>query len=413
MISVFISNDHLEIFRRIRFINCPLWNIWFQNVLGLGLWITILVCRLLIYARAFGYIKKGWRLIILYSLLIMIPIILISILITVFSGDSYNSEMQTCHTTPFWKGMLWIWIVCISILVYILIKRYGQKIPNIYANEYKELIEILFLGLLLFILYIFVNITFGFHTSFWRSIATFLIALLHLVTNLRICLSVIINYSKNSVEYDQIVMTSFCSYDQKTLSDYPRLLDIKKDFRIWQAFKFYTSTLTIDEKILPENYEVKTGKFLTTKFLIEAIDAFDVWNNGFQNVITTESNLYRAGDIIKLYVLNSQLKMSDNLEKEYPEPSENVYSSNKNELSTEVIQINQYKFNNLENYYLNLLEKLYFESFKQNSLQKLLNSDPQLKEYNQKYQKLEEEKLVPKSGIFIGYNFSGEDSQEF
>lgn len=409
LISVFVSNDHLEEVRPIRYINCPLWNIWLQNVLGLGPWITILIYRLIVYARAFSVVKKTTKLTWIYSSLIMIPIIVISILITIFNGDRIDEDSQTCHTTLLWKGIMWIWIIYVCVLVYVVIKRYGQSIANNYANEYRELIEILFAGIVLFLIYVFVNIAFGFHSSLWRSVATLSICLLHLIGNLRICIPVIYRLITQGSTYDHIVDASFRTAHVASPDEYRRLRDLRMDERLWSCFKIYVLKHSIDEKKLPQGYQVKSSGVLTTGFLIDALEAFDKWYKGFDEKLTVQTNLYKYDDIVTKYVIDTPLVTPEFIENEYRLLPNYVFSDS---TSIDDFQLESNVFNALENWYSSLVEKLYFQSFKDTQMKSVLDNDPELTKESVLLEDLKQVNLVNTSAQGNQYNFSGTGSQD-
>ena len=185
--AVFISNEHLNAFNDLRFVDCAFWNFWLQYLIGLGGWFVILVRRILVYGRIFykefytmNNTQKGlfeWTL----TGVFIVPIFFICIGVSVFSGSYYDVDDETCFTHLPWKilTLLWILICCVTLLLMnrIIISSMNR---NSYFSEYRPINAILVVGSLVIMIKVPIHF-FGLVGHIWgRTIDTSAIIFLHI-----------------------------------------------------------------------------------------------------------------------------------------------------------------------------------------------------------------------------------------
>ena len=108
MWSLFVSNEHLPMFRGIQANNCAMWTVWGQYFFGLNMWLTLVNLRLNVYYTTFiaHSVNKKRRDLLLF-LFLTLPMFIVCIVIqaqhktfyTVFEGTGFCNIEPLPQTT--------------------------------------------------------------------------------------------------------------------------------------------------------------------------------------------------------------------------------------------------------------------------------------------------------------------------
>lgn len=177
--GVFVANEYITGSNVLNSLMCPLWNFFLQYLLGVGLWITFLLQRLLYYMSLSTHTaahKDTW----LYKsnttnlvmFLIIMPPIMIICLCTIWADGSVSvinsRDEKTCENKMVWKIIVAIWIGFIWVLsLLVIVYTYGSgKLRNPQFDERLKCAIVLFSSMIVIV----VNAIMAFTGSLDKSI---------------------------------------------------------------------------------------------------------------------------------------------------------------------------------------------------------------------------------------------------
>ncbi len=184
--GAFVTNDHFEYLRNIQRPECSLFSFWIQYFLGLNLWLIVLILRLKTYMWVFYDTDNHsnpvhficWQ--VITTAVLALPILLICLVTTLQNGVTWEPIHGHCVTHLPYKILLLAWIAFGLITMIYFHVRIRRKLTTDYYREYEPLgnivqagiVVVVFNGLIIF----FGGLTF----PIGRTIATCLVASLHL-----------------------------------------------------------------------------------------------------------------------------------------------------------------------------------------------------------------------------------------
>lgn len=191
--GTFVTNEHLDIFDTMRFVECTLWAFWIQYLLGLDVWFVALTNRILVYGFVFHHRlnimtplnRRLFRWILLSIL--FLPMLLICIVDTAVRGSSYNTTYDTCFTELSFKIAVLLWIIGCCLTLYILNRTISKdSVTYGHFSEYAPYNSIVKVGFCIIVIKTPLNFFGLIGHDYGRLIDTSAIIFFHLYVFLRL-----------------------------------------------------------------------------------------------------------------------------------------------------------------------------------------------------------------------------------
>ena len=239
MWATFLSNDHFWFWNWLRDVDCALWIFWVEFFVGLGGWmlafVSLLYSQAFIFNRRIRNMRPRKRAAIRYVLYVLIfaPLLALCVVITLVHLQGMDGVSSGCMTPPFWKFLLFIWIVFTAL---VLVAAYAWLAAGIRHNrfkrEYRAIKHILILGIVVVVLCIVLNVLGLLQRRLWRMVFTSAIACVHVFVPVRLIGYRMYKALCNDKEYSDEVVGGFQSYNIK----FKRIHELVESYELMDAF---------------------------------------------------------------------------------------------------------------------------------------------------------------------------------
>lgn len=267
--GTFITGEHLTYMKNVKLDSCSMWTFLFTYTLGLNIWITAMIVRVIDYAIVGNVLKlKKDRKLCIYNMsagfVLYMPLFLLSIIAWLLPA-SYPVN-GACETYFSWKIIMAILFGIYMLIFLISACVYSRKINYNLYSETKKLRIIIPLSIIFLIIGITINIVDILNTYIGRIIYTLLICIFHTSVYIILCGYELYKSIKGDKKYMNIVLSRFKkndAYIQLNTS-----VDLEKIDGAWDDYLLFCAKQKEFYELDPEffyNNELKRYKITNKK----------------------------------------------------------------------------------------------------------------------------------------------------
>lgn len=240
--GTFVTGEHLTYMKNVKLDACSMWTFLFTYTLGLDIWITAMIIRVLDYAIAGNVmqLKKEKRVFIYHmssGIMLYFPLFLLSTVAWLIPA-SYPVN-GACQTMLEWKTVMAVSFGIYMMIFVGVVCCYGRRIENTVYDESRKMRIILPLSIIFLVVGVSINLADVLNTYIGRIIYTLSICIFHITIFIILCGYELFKSIRGDKEYTSRILRRF--RNNTTFIGLKTCEDLKNISDAWEDFLSYCS----------------------------------------------------------------------------------------------------------------------------------------------------------------------------